>query len=68
MERKDGGRAGAVERAMVEHAATLRVQRRSHDAARRDGTITVRGCGGIGGGAARKPQERESERGAYRIF
>jgi hypothetical protein len=68
VERKDGGRASAVERAMVEHTAAVRVRRRGRDAACRDGTITVRGCGGMGGAAARKPKERESERGASRIF
>jgi hypothetical protein len=68
VERKDGGRPGAVERAVVEHATTVRVQQHGCDAARHNNVVAVRGRDGMGADAAGKLEEKKSESGVFRIF
>jgi hypothetical protein len=53
-----GGRRGAVERAVVEHAGSAAAAAR----------LRCRGRGGMGVGAVGKPEERESESEVFRIF
>jgi hypothetical protein len=65
VERKDGGRPGAVERAIVEHAAAVRAQPRCSTPQWCGRSV---GRGEMGVGPAGKPEERESESGVFRIF
>jgi hypothetical protein len=54
VERTGDGRMGAVKRAVVEHAAAVRAQRRGRDVARRYGAVAVEGHGGNGCGHCRE--------------